>query len=79
MAVPVTMEESTFQAGNPEKLFELESGGPPFLRPYDVAPDGTQFVWLKQEAPQEEQDRAHLRFIFNWFDELESRVPTGRR
>ena len=80
MVVAVTTEGSTFQVGNPTMLFELESGGPSGAWPYDVAPDGKRFVWIKNEAPQGRRavDHSNMRFIFNWFDEVEAKVPTER-
>ena len=78
MVVAVTMEGSTFQAGNPTMLFELEARRQDFWG-YDIAPDGKRFVWIKDDAPQgeEEADHSHLRFIFNWFDDVKARVPTA--
>ncbi len=78
MVVSVTTEGSSFRAEKPELLFELESGGSPFLRPYDIAPDGQRFVWLKREEAVEKRDQAHLRFVFNWFDEVRAKAPTGK-
>jgi len=42
-----------------------------------VAPDGQRFVFVKPEK-EENVDRAHLRFIFNWFDEVRAKVPIGK-
>jgi Tol biopolymer transport system component len=76
MTVPVTTEHSSFRAGAPEPLFKLDWGGGLGLGMYfDIAPDGERFIALKQESPKEKIDRAHLRFVFNWFDEVTSRVP----
>jgi Tol biopolymer transport system component len=39
---------------------------------FDVAPDGQQFVMVK-ESP----GSSHLNLVLNWFDELNARVPNG--
>ena len=78
MVVAVTKKESTFQSGNPTMLFELEVAGDDWA--YDVAPDGKRFVWIKDEARQGEGavDHSHLRFIFNWFEDVKAKVSTDR-
>ncbi len=78
MLVSVTAEGSSFRAEKPELLFELESVGGPFRKPYDITPDGERFIWLKREEAVEEKDQAHLRFVFNWFDEVRAKAPTGK-
>jgi serine/threonine-protein kinase len=78
MAVAVTAEGGSFSADRPRILFEASSGGPGALIPYDVAPDGKRFVWLKDHMP-EQSERTHLRFVFNWFDDIRAKVPTGTR
>jgi len=81
MVVAVTTEGSTFQPGTPTLLFELESGGASLYWPYDVAPDGKRFVWIRNDAPlgPEAVDHSHMRFIFNWFDDVKAKVPTDRK
>ena len=78
MVVSLTTVGSSFRAEKPDLLFELETVGDPFRKPYDIAPDGQRFVWLKREDAVEKKDQAHLRFVFNWFDEVEAKVPTDR-
>ena len=78
MRVPVTREGDSFRAGKPELLFEtnVQNTGPNYN--YDVSLDGEQFILLQRaEEAEQEQDRSHLTFIFNWFDEVRRLVPTG--
>ncbi len=68
--------------GLPVELFEdlYVSAGP--VRSYDVAPDG-RFLLVKplgkaaSTAIDEEFYPTHIRFIQNWFQELERLAPTG--
>ena len=78
IAVPVTAAGDSFRPGKPQLLFEgnFVTHG---LPNYDVSRDGRQFI-LFQRSEEEEQERvrAHLTFIFNFFDDLRRRVPTGK-
>ncbi len=79
MRVPVSREGDSFRAGKPELLFEtnVQDTGPNYN--YDVSRDGEQFILLQRaEEAEQEQDRSHLTFNFNWFDEVRRRVPTGK-
>ena len=73
MVVDITTEP-TFRAGAPRLLFEgnfeLSSGTLPF---YDISPDGQRFVMIKLE----QQERAQINVVQNWFEELKRLVPTG--
>ena len=70
-AVPVTTG-SSFEAGNPEQLFEgrfeVAPGG---NQNYDVAPDG-RFLMLRNERGAAS---TQLNIILHWFEELKARVP----
>jgi serine/threonine-protein kinase len=63
--------------GKPVALFEAEflSGGR--TTSYDVAPDGQHFYFLLRE--QQTQRQATVDVILNWFDELNRRVPAGKK
>ncbi len=77
MVVPIEATKDSITAGQPEMLFEFKTGGESFRPAYDLAPDGEQFVMIKQEGTTENIDRGHMRFVFNWFDELNAKVPIG--
>ncbi len=77
MVVPIEATKDSIAAGQPEMLFEFQTGGGPFRYPYDLAPDGERFVMIKHEGASEDIDRGHMRFVFNWFEELKTKVPTG--
>jgi serine/threonine-protein kinase len=79
MSVPVDIAGSTFTSGNPSALFELPYHLPGSPRDYDVAPDGKRFLVLKPQAADSRPPApATLVVVLNWFEELKSRVPTGR-
>ena len=52
---------------------------PPFGRSYDITPTGERFVVIKDEGVGEQADTSNLRFVFRWFDELDSKIPKGKR
>ncbi len=43
----------------------------PAGRTYDISPDGTRFLMIKEDASP-----AELILVQNWFEELERLVPT---
>ena len=43
---------------------------------YDVAPDGTRFLMIKEDPA--ESGRAHVNVVLNWFDEVKRRVPGAK-
>ena len=79
LAVPVSPQGDTFQAGKPELLFEGNFqwlGDNPH---FDVSRDGKQFIVFQGEGPAADQtDLSHLTFIFNWFDQVRRLAPTGK-
>ena len=71
--------KSGFSAGKPRMLFE----GPYLPTPasfafYDVSPDGQRFLMLK---PVESQTFAptQINVVLNWFEELQRKVPSGKK
>jgi hypothetical protein len=59
-------------------LFE----GPYVLTPrsfpdYDVSPDGQRFLMLK--ANEQAQAPAQINVVLNWFEELQQKVPAGKK
>ena len=71
MSVPISLQDG-FSAGSAESLF----GGDYLLgrdtRQYDLAPDGQQFVMIR-ESQREIPD---MVLVLNWFEELRRLVPT---
>ena len=67
--------------GLPVKLFAGDYNGARPVRMYDVAPDG-RFLLMKfaddaSTAIGEEFFPTRIRFVQNWFEELERLAPTG--
>jgi len=78
-AVNVTTRP-TFEISNPllvHRGFGVADPGCP--RPYDVTPDG-RFVGIGTgaQAGAGSTGPAQLHVVINWFEELKTRVPTGR-
>ncbi len=61
----------TFRAGKPRMLFEGH-----FLGSYDIAPDGTRFLMIKEDPA--ESGPAHVNVVLNWFEEVKRRVPGAK-
>ncbi len=80
MVVTIDTEAGTPVADLPTRLLEFPAVGlsSPGMGVYDISPDGERFVVIKDEAAGEQADRSHLRFVFHWFDELDSKVPKGK-
>ena len=74
MLVSVQTEPS-FQAGTPKLLFEgsFANSWGNNISNYDVAPDGQQFVMVKET---EDQEVGQIHVVLNWFEELKRLVPT---
>jgi serine/threonine-protein kinase len=76
MAVPV-QTTSSFNAGNPTKLFE----GPYFAgqpaRTYDVSADGQRFLMIKTSTATlgEQGPPPSMVVVEHWLEEVKSRVP----
>ena len=73
MSVSVDLQP-TFKSGDPSVVFK----GPykfdrPFIRNYDLHPDGQRFLMIKEG---EGSERIDLVLVQNWFEELERLVPT---
>ena len=79
LAVPITAQGDSFRAGKPQLLFEGNFVSLGFNSTYDVSRDGRQFILFQRaEEEEQEQDRAHLTFIFNFFEEVRRLVPAGK-
>jgi eukaryotic-like serine/threonine-protein kinase len=71
----------TFAASKPKQLFEghyeNSSFTFSFVPNYDVSPDGQRFLMIK--ASEQESVPMQVNVVLNWFEELERRVPTGKK
>ena len=77
MAVDV-VSHPTFTASKPRVLFERRSLPTPAASPnFDVSRDGQRFLMVEAAEP-EEQSPAQINVVFNWFEELKRRVPSGK-
>jgi Tol biopolymer transport system component len=79
MAATLNMAAGIPQIAEPIELFPLPTGfivGPE----YDISPDGEHFALVQGEGGDEGQqaERSHLRFVLNWFSELEAKIPRGK-
>jgi len=45
------------------------------LAPYDVSPDGRQFIFVRRESPSFPPPPSQMHVVFNWFEELQAKVP----
>jgi serine/threonine-protein kinase len=79
MAVSIEAGETTITAGIPRKLFERPPGrrAERDLRTFDIAPDGKRFVLMRSANPG--MGRRQINVVLNWSQELQLRVPVGRR
>ena len=64
-----------FAVGTPtplpiEGVVQRESG-----RPYDVTPDGKQFLVMLQSLEPASSDRPQINVVLNWFQDLKQRAP----
>ena len=81
MRVPLDFIEGdppTVNPGTPERLFDFgrfrDSFGPG--RSYDISADGQRFLMITAaDAADGELDRSRINVVFDWFEELNARVP----
>ena len=76
MVVPVETDP-TFNAGDPEVLFEQQYVFALSYRTYDLAPDGQRFLMVKEAAAGDDAEGpvAQIILVENWFEELRRLVP----
>jgi serine/threonine-protein kinase len=71
--------EPTFAFANPTKLLvrnPAERLATTNVRPYDITPDGKQFLIVTSGVePPEKASQVQFRITLNWFEELKQRVP----
>ena len=74
MVASITSDPA-FNAGKPRLVFEgryWHAG-----LDYDIAPDGQRFVMIKES--EEHGDATQIHVVLNWFEELKSRVSSGKK
>jgi serine/threonine-protein kinase len=80
MALTVNPDTGSF--GPPHILFTLPEGlhsGTFAVPAYDAAPDGQRFLFVRRPTSPIPPPPSEMRVVFNWFEELKAKVPTGRR
>jgi serine/threonine-protein kinase len=80
MSVPVE-QTSAWRAGSPRQVLQtayFPAAVPGFnYRPYDISPEGTRFLMIKQLAETEPRPgQRGIIVVTNWLDELRRLVPT---
>jgi hypothetical protein len=73
MAVPVTAG-ATFRAGPPRMLFEGQYYSTVMVRSYDVAPDSSRFLMVR-DVERPPLKPTNIILVQNWFEELKRLVP----
>ena len=77
-ALPVRTSSETFSAGNPKTLFDARIYTADGTRAYDVSPDGTHFLLIKESRTGDSPfTPAGILVFFNWLDDLKQ-VLSGR-
>ena len=77
-ALPVRTSGETFSAGNPKTLFDARIYTADGTRAYDVSPDGTHFLLIKESRTGDSPlTPAGILVFFNWLDDLKQ-VLSGR-
>ena len=72
MAAPYAVRDSEFIPGKPRLWAAMKDLDASF----DLSPDGKRFVVLENAAG--DRSSASVTFLFNFFDELQRRVPAGK-
>jgi serine/threonine-protein kinase len=73
MTVPVDTQGATFSAGAPVAVFQMPYATPFAWRMYDVSPDGTRFVMIKDRLNQTTPPT--IVVAQNWIEELKRILP----
>ena len=82
LVVDVESDGKQLTVGRPRVLFAANYDPDPFnsgFANYDVSPDGQQFLMIMtDQTPDGEHAPLRINVVLNWFEELKTRVPTGR-
>jgi eukaryotic-like serine/threonine-protein kinase len=78
--VDYTAKGDTFTAGKPRPWSETptRTAGGNALVPIDLAPDGKHFAIFPMSPAEDEKGSVHMTFLFNFFDELQRRMPAAK-
>jgi len=71
IGTPKEVVDGPFRGG----MFGISVGGYIF-GDYDVSPDGQRFVMFPEDT--DVAPKTHVTMVFNWFDELEKTLPSGK-
>jgi hypothetical protein len=80
MAVDVDTVAGTF--GPARELFRLPAGfwwGTQAVPAYDVSQDGQRFLFARRFPEPAPPPPSEMHVVYNWFEELKAKVPTGWR
>jgi serine/threonine protein kinase len=67
---------SALSFSNPKTVNSQQNGGSTATRPYDVSPDGKQFLIMLPDGTETPGARqTEMRIVLNWFTDLQQRVP----
>jgi hypothetical protein len=76
MGVRVDAEGARFRTSTPTTLVEGRYGGAGFLgRTYDVTPDGTRFLIMKEGGDSTDTTAPVIVVVQHWAEELKRLVP----
>ena len=78
MVAPYTVSGESFSAGQPQLWSPGQFTDRLGLVNYDVHPDGKRVVVLKTPIGSEDVSPSKFAFVFNFFDELRQKVPSGK-
>jgi serine/threonine-protein kinase len=57
----------------PRVAFYMQA--PPFVRTYDILPDGKHFIGVVPAGTQTGQTAAQIQVVLNWFEDVKQRAP----
>jgi eukaryotic-like serine/threonine-protein kinase len=78
MVVTYTATGNSFQADKPRLWSPGQFTSLGLFMNYDLHPDGKRFAVLKTPGTGDAPKADKVRFVFNFFDELRNKVPTGK-
>jgi serine/threonine-protein kinase len=79
-AVPIPAASDGFTTGNAKKLFDARAYRSDGLRAYDVAPDGSRFLMIRENRTVESSMIAPAIFVVtNWFEDVRTKLTQPRR
>ena len=78
MVATYTTSVDSFHADKPHVWSPGQFSSSSFALNFDLHPDGKRFAVLKSPGTGEVPKVDKVSFIFNFFDELRRKVPTGK-